>query len=270
MRNHPRKEFFTSNTQANEPVILRSCYLNSLLLATKLGAKSISFPLIASGTYGFPKDKVLLIASKAISDFLYANDSDLKVVLCVFDREAYELSQAIELDTFIRDHQDPTVFASKCCDYIAFPAGEETIGSVPANSEQSTSSDLDLWLKNHDDTFAVTLMKLIDKKKMTDVQCYKKANVSRKTFSKINNDPNYRPSKATALAFAIALELTLSETEQLLRTVGFSLSHSDKFDLIIEFYISNGIYDIFEINAALYKYDQVTLVRLAKWVRLCE
>ena len=94
---------------------------------------------------------------------------------------------------------------------------------------------------------------------MTDVQCYKKANVGRKTFYKINNDPKYRPSKQTVIAFAIALELTLEETERLLRTVGFSLSHSNKFDLIVEFFITNGIYDVFEINAALYKYDQVCL-----------
>ena len=103
------------------------------------------------------------------------------------------------------------------------------------------------------------LLKRIDKKGMTDVQCYKKANVSKGTFWKINNDPKYKPSKATVLAFAIALELSLDETELLLKTVGLSLSHSNVFDLIIEFYITNGNYDIYEINAALFKYDQVCL-----------
>ncbi len=98
------------------------------------------------------------------------------------------------------------------------------------------------------------LLKLIDKKGMSDVQCYKKANVSKGTFWKINNDPKYKPSKATVLAFAIALELSLDETELLLKTVGLSLSHSNVFDLIIEFYITNGNYDIYEINAALFKY----------------
>ena len=103
------------------------------------------------------------------------------------------------------------------------------------------------------------LLKLIDKKGMTDVQCYKKANVTKGTFWKINNDPKYRPSKATVLAFAIALELDIEETENLLRTVGFSLSNSNTFDKIIQFYILNGNYDIFEINAALFRYDQVCL-----------
>ena len=121
------------------------------------------------------------------------------------------------------------------------------------------SDTLDEWLKQQDDSFAVTLLKLIDKRHMTDVQCYKRANVSKKTFWKINNDPKYKPSKPTVIAFAIALELDLQETEALLKTVGFSLSHSNTFDMIIEFYIQQRIYDIFEINSALYKFDQVCL-----------
>lgn len=88
---------------------------------------------------------------------------------------------------------------------------------------------------------------------------YKKAQVTKNTFWKINNNPNYRPSKQTVIAFAIALELTLEETQQFLRTVGFTLSHSNTFDMIIEYYIVNGIDDIYEINAALYRYDQVCL-----------
>ena len=102
-------------------------------------------------------------------------------------------------------------------------------------------------------------MKLIDKKGMSDVECYKKANVTRKTFWKINNSASYKPSKQTVLAFAVALELSMDETEQLLRSAGFSLSHNNTFDLIVEFYITNGIYDIFEINSALYRYDQLCL-----------
>ena len=127
------------------------------------------------------------------------------------------------------------------------------------DSELPCEKTLSEWLKQHDDTFAVTLLKLIDKKQMTDVECYKKANVSRKTFSKIKNEASYRPGKQTVLAFAIALGLTLEETESLLKTVGLSLSKSDTADLIVSFYISHGIYDIFEINEALFKYDQPTL-----------
>ena len=130
---------------------------------------------------------------------------------------------------------------------------------IKATTYPAHPLDLSAWIKKQDDTFAVMLLKLIDKKGMTDVQCYKKANVSKGTFWKINNDPKYKPSKATVLAFAIALELSLDETELLLKTVGLSLSHSNVFDLIIEFYITNGNYDIYEINAALFKYDQVCL-----------
>ncbi len=125
--------------------------------------------------------------------------------------------------------------------------------------QEDLPQSLEQWIRHQDDTFAVTLLKLIDRKGLTDVQCYKKANVSKKTFWKINNDPAYRPSKPTVLAFAIALELTLEETQQLLKTVGFALTHSSTFDMIIEFYIRRGIYDIYEINAALYQFDQALL-----------
>lgn len=232
----------------NEYILLRSCYINALIKAHELGADSIAVPLISSGTYGIPKKKVLKIALETISDYLGLLENEPEIYLCVFDRESYELDEKTALDRWLRKNN--------CCEdstvcYVAAPAS--------CAREAAAAPDLDDWIKHHDDSFAVTLMKLIDKKGMTDVQCYKKANVSKGTFWKINNDSNYRPSKATVLAFAIALELTLSETEQLLKTVGFSLSHSSTFDLIIEFYITKGIYDIYEINSALYQYDQVCL-----------
>ena len=142
---------------------------------------------------------------------------------------------------------------------IAMPQAVESTACEAMPLGASAPQSLEDWLKHQDDTFAVTLLKLIDKKHITEVQCYKRANVSKKTFWKINNDPKYKPSKPTVLAFAIALELSLSETEDLLRTVGFSLSHSSTFDMIIEFYIRKGIYDIYEINAALYQFDQMCL-----------
>ena len=110
-----------------------------------------------------------------------------------------------------------------------------------------------------DDNFAVTLLKLIDLKNITDVECYKKANVSKQTWYKIMNEKNYKPSKNTVIAFAIALELTLEETEHLLSTVGFTLSKSSKFDIIIEYFLIKGEYDIFTINETLFKFDQVCL-----------
>ncbi len=141
---------------------------------------------------------------------------------------------------------------------LPLPAAEPCFDrALPCAAKPEES--LEDWLKQQDDTFAVTLLKLIDKKGLTDVECYKRANVSRKTFSKINTQKNYRPSKQTVLAFAVGLQLTLEETETLLRTAGFSLSRCYVADKIVEYFIRSGNYDIFEINAALYQYDQVLL-----------
>lgn len=254
---------------SSESVLLRCCYVNALFKASELGAKSIAFPLISSGTFGFPKDRVLRIAIDAVSDFLFNTEGEMDVTICVLQRDAFVLSREIALREYIDGYRNPRFAYAEhsismapmakaakvecntiqhdevCCESVAF--------SAPLSE---TLSD---WIKKQDDTFAVMLLKLIDKKGMTDVQCYKKANVSKGTFWKINNDPKYKPGKATVLAFAIALELDLEETEQLLKTVGMSLSHSNLFDLIIEYYIANGIYDIYEINSALYQYDQLCL-----------
>ena len=194
----------------------------------------------------------------------------MDVFICVFNPEVYEISHSIELERFLMSKMDRR--EASFWDMDEFPCACAELETAPLMEKASAvekeacaelscapSDTLDEWLKQQDDSFAVTLLKLIDKRHMTDVQCYKRANVSKKTFWKINNDPKYKPSKPTVIAFAIALELDLQETEALLKTVGFSLSHSNTFDMIIEFYIQQKIYDIFEINSALYKYDQICL-----------
>ena len=227
-----------------EEVLLRSCYREVLKLAFSNKCNSVAIPLIASGTFGFPKDKVLKIAVDEIGNFLLEND--MLIYIVVFDKTSYSISEKLFSDviSFIEDNYEDERLMLKS-------ARVEMCECAPCPSES-----LDDMLNQIDESFSQMLLRKIDEKGMTDAECYKKANIDRKLFSKIRSDVNYKPSKPTALAFAISLELSLDETEDMLRKAGFALSHSNKFDIIIEYFISRGIYDIYEINEVLYQFDQ--------------
>ena len=254
-----------------ESIILRSCYIESLKLAVKSGCRSIAFPLISSGVYGYPKDQVLKFAIQTITEFLF--DHELTVYLCVFDKESYSFSQKLfsDIQEFINDeyvdeHDEDFYEAfngsidempmAKC---IQAPMCADAM--MPRKRETSSAAGKSLreYMKQMDRSFQEMLFDLIDESGMTDVECYKKANVDKRTFSKIKSNKDYKPSKQTVIAFAISLQLDMDTTQELLATAGFTLSRSKVFDKIIRYFIHNGNYDIFEINEALFEFDQVLL-----------
>ena len=252
-----------------ESIILKSCYLESLKLAVEHGCTSLAFPLISSGVYGYPKDQVLKFAIQVITEFLF--EHELMVYLCVFDRTSYEFSQKLftEINEFIDDEyvdsdcdgsiDEIQTIKNFCVIEDCMEAPKMSAPMPPAYGSVKNKS-LHEYMKTMDKSFAFKLFDLIDERGMTDVECYKKANVDKKTFSKIKCNPNtYRPSKQTAVAFAIALKLNLDETQELLASAGLTLSRSFTFDKIIRYFLQKEIYDIFEINEALFEFDQVLL-----------
>jgi len=247
----------------NEEKLLADCYKNSLALAKKHNLESIAFPLISSGAFGYPKDRALKTAISIIGDFLLNND--MTVYLVVFDKAAFALSEKLFSsitqyidDKYIEEHpvdrsnrlEERHILKEYC---IEEPMLSPIREPAPAAKRKRSLDDV---VKHMDETFSQMLLRLIDEKGMTDAETYKKANIDRKLFSKIRNDINYKPSKPTAIAFAIALGLNLDETKDLLLKAGFALSHSSKFDIIIQYFLDEGNYNIFEINEALFAFDQ--------------
>lgn len=235
--------------------LLYSAYANSLKLAEEHRCKSIAFPLISSGIYGYPKDEALEVAKQAIESFL--DGHDMEIYLAVFDKSAFVLSRALlaEVESYIDQHyvDGRTQSQRQLLDV------ENAIFSAPVPMMVAAPPALDDLIQNLDEPFSNTLLKLIDAKGKTDVEVYKRANIDRKLFSKIRRGHGYTPKKSTILALAIALELTHPETDELLERAGYALSHASKFDVIIEYFIINYKYDIYEINEVLFQYDQPLL-----------
>lgn len=243
--------------KSREEALLASCFKNSLRLAKEKECESIAFPLISTGSYGFPKPIALQIAVREISAFLLENE--MQVYLVVFEKQSFELSEKLfksissYIDAnYVSDKMNLEYGTSKLrrFDY------EEMLLRESSYKIISKKPNLDGMLNNLDKGFSETLLDLIDRTGKKDSEIYKKANVDRKLFSKIRNNADYRPSKATAIAFAIALELSMDETDDLLARAGIVLSQSNKFDVIVRYFIENKKYDIFELNSVLFEFDQ--------------
>ena len=261
----------------SEAKLLHNCYSNSLNLAKEIGCKSIAFPLISTGNYGFPKDKALQIAISAFSTFLL--ESDMQIYLVVFDRAAYKLSEKLfqGVASYIDEH-----FVDECekvaleenmrrgrrrrraermevCEAMEMLELESCGMPVAAPKAAPMALSLEDSLKEADAGFSEKLLQLIDATGHKDSTIYKKANISKQHFSKIRNNPNYQPTKQTAIALSLALELDLDQTIDLIGRAGFTLSKSSKFDLIIRYFILQKEYNVVAINVALYEFDQPLL-----------
>jgi O-acetyl-ADP-ribose deacetylase (regulator of RNase III) len=257
------------NKEQNEQH-LYFAYTNSLKRAVENQCESIAFPLISSGIYGYPKDEAIQVATSAIQDFLVNHDLD--VILVVFDKSAFTVSRELlgAVESYIDEHYVDThqIKRRQLLD-VEREALYEVDEDVSKYNEPlfedmlapsvGAHAPLDDLVGNLDEPFSQMLLRLIDAKEMTDVEVYKRANLDRKLFSKIRSNKGYMPSKRTAIALAVALELSLGETDDLLKRAGFALSHSQKFDVIVEYFIVSGKYDIFEINEVLFEYDQPLL-----------
>ena len=260
--------------QHGEEALLRACYINSLELAVKYNCESIAFPLISSGIYGYPKADALRVATSAIRDFISEHDIDVSLV--VFDKEALAVSEDLlgAVESYIDEHyvEEHRIMRRELLDAerqalsdikmldmtVAMPLmTEEAV--VAETISAPVGATLDDLVGNLDEPFSATLLRLIDAKGKKDSEVYNLANIDRRHFSKIRSNAEYAPSKPTVLAFAIALELNLDQTEDLLERAGFALSHSRKFDVIVEYFIQSRKYDIFEINEVLFSYDQPLL-----------
>lgn len=255
-----------------EEQLLRESYRSTFAEVVRLGASSVAFPLISAGIYGYPIRDALRIAREETAAFLDEHD-DVRATLVVFTRDvivqggrhladlrAYIDDTYVESSPHMRCRMDevPHMDASAMVQMDAMVAPGRAPETVFAGAPRDKNELADL-LDHLDEPFSTTLLALIDARGLTDAQVYKRANISRQLFAKIRSNPAYKPTKPTAVALGMALELTYDELQDLLARAGLTLSRSSKFDVIIEFFVMRGDYDIFDVNGALFAFDQPLL-----------
>lgn len=266
---------------AGEPALLAACYRNALALAKAQGCDSVAFPLISAGVYGYPKAEALRVATEEIDRFL--RQSDMMVYLVAYRREDIELSgdlygevTAYIDDVYVQERHDFGREARRS-QYLrdGAPRGTPEPGSLfrrphrednarnetvfsEANVERLTAVRGEPGLAAQDrqgETFAEMVVRKLAETGLSDRECIRRANVDRRLFGKVRNNPGYCPSKQTALAFALALSLPLDEAKALLAKAGYSLSHGSKTDVAVEYCIMTGHYDVMEINEVLFRLE---------------
>lgn len=290
--------------KAGEEDIIRNCYRSVFDVAVNNDIASLAIPLLASGSYGFPKGIALRIALSEIEAFM--SESDMDVYLVVFDEKSVSLSSELygDIDEYINDnyveeknqeeYRDsygrnervrlgtefvagglasaasyvPRLFKANKAEKKKRKEAElyeervEDFSSIdmclsdPQFDEERSLEDV---VKNLDKTFMELVFSFADAKGLTDVEVQKKANLDRKAFSKLKCGTTKNPSKATALALAVALELDLDDTKDLLSRAGLALSPCSKQDVIVQYFINKEVYDIYEINVALFEHGEQLL-----------
>lgn len=269
---------------ANEHQLLANCYRNSLKLAKDNALESIAFPLISAGVYGCPIEISFKTALDVANEFLIDNDMEIYIVvfggvaLHKASRFASSIKEYID-DNYVDEHyvaRNNRDIAQENLYGMAMPnmampsmapeperkakkKGVSLPGLFKKETVEATAEECSMSLtealEHLDESFTQSLLGIIDSRGLKDSEVYKKANIDRKLFSKIRSDINYKPKKTTALALAIALELSLDETEALIRKAGFALSSSNKLDVIVKYFIINREYNINDINVVLFSYD---------------
>ena len=242
---------------------LKKCYRNALAKASAYKCTSIAFPLLSSGTYGYPKEEAFEIARNEILKYPGINDVD--VILVLFDPESYHISlkRKQDIESYINDrkvnqileheYRKPSaIFEEAMSSYADRPKA----GNAYHSEKRRKLEDI---LFRQTETFQEMLLRMIDEKGYLDTEVYKKANIDRKLFSKIRSNRNYHPKKETILAISFSLELTKDETEDLLRRAGYALSPSSKMDLIVSYCLDREIYDLIDVNSLLFEYGQPLL-----------
>ena len=287
--------------RAHEEELLHRCYRSAFARAVELGARSVAFPLISAGIYGFPVERALAIAREEVAAFLRHHD-EVALTLVVFERAVVQMGNAlveqvqeyiddeyVDSSSFMRrdmgelerelqwtedasaplsaemaepvalpeclQEDDASVAASRLFVASSIRMPGAAMPGAPSRAGATLDAEIAQLVATLDAPFSTTLLALMDGRGMTDAEVYHRANISRQLFSKIRGNESYRPSKQTVVALAIALELDMSATQDLLARAGFTLSKSSKFDVIVRFFIERGIYDLFQLNEVLFAYD---------------